>query len=79
VIAIGLLGAVFAAEAVRTLLYDVRGLDPLTFIGAAETLGMAALLACFIPAVRPRECRRSWQWAADRHRTRTQAPWRAAA
>jgi putative ABC transport system permease protein len=51
-IAIGLLGAVFAAEAVRTLLYDVRGLDPLTFIGAAGTLGLAALLACCIPALR---------------------------
>jgi putative ABC transport system permease protein len=51
-IAIGLVAAAFAAEAVRALLYDVHGLDPLTFLGAAGALGLAALLACYIPARR---------------------------
>jgi putative ABC transport system permease protein len=51
-IAIGLVAAAFAAEALRALLYDVHGLDPLTFLGAAGALGLAALLACYIPARR---------------------------
>jgi predicted permease len=51
-IAIGLVAAAFAAEAVRALLFGVRGLDPLTFLGAAAVLYAAALLACYIPARR---------------------------
>jgi putative ABC transport system permease protein len=51
-IAVGLVVAAFATEAVRALLYDVHGLDPLTFVGAAVALGLAALLACYIPARR---------------------------
>jgi putative ABC transport system permease protein len=51
-IAIGLVAAAFAAESVRALLFDVRGLDPLTFFGAAGVIGLAALLACYIPARR---------------------------
>ena len=51
-IAVGLVAAAFAARAVEKLLFDVRGLDPVTFIAAPAILAVAALLACYIPARR---------------------------
>ena len=51
-IGIGLVAASFAALAAESLLFDVRGLDPLTFIAAPIVLAAAALLACYIPARR---------------------------
>jgi putative ABC transport system permease protein len=51
-IVVGLVAAAFAARAVETLLFDVRGLDPLTFIVAPAILAVTALLACYIPARR---------------------------
>ncbi len=51
-IVIGLVAASFAALAAESLLFDVRGLDPLTFIAAPIVLAAAALLACYIPARR---------------------------
>jgi putative ABC transport system permease protein len=51
-IAIGLVAAAVAARAVEKLLFDVSGLDPLTFIVAPAILACAALLACYIPARR---------------------------
>ena len=35
-IVLGLIGAGLAAPAVRTLLFDLRGLDTLTFLGGAR-------------------------------------------
>jgi putative ABC transport system permease protein len=49
---VGLVGAAFAARAVERLLFDIKGLDPLTFIGAPLILAVAALIACYIPARR---------------------------
>jgi putative ABC transport system permease protein len=51
-IVVGLVAASFAALAAESLLFDVRGLDPLTFIAAPIVLAAAALLACYIPARR---------------------------
>ena len=51
-IVIGLVAASFAALAAESLLFDVRGLDPLTFIAAPIVLAGTALLACYIPARR---------------------------
>jgi putative ABC transport system permease protein len=36
----------------QSLLFDVKGLDPLTFASAPLVLGLAALLASYIPARR---------------------------
>jgi putative ABC transport system permease protein len=51
-VALGLAGAVFAARAVESLLFDVRGLDPVAFAVAPVVLGLAALLATYVPARR---------------------------
>jgi ABC-type antimicrobial peptide transport system permease subunit len=48
-------GVGVAAAAVRllaSLLYGVRVLDPLTFLGAAALFAIVGLLACFLPASR---------------------------
>ncbi len=49
---LGLIAAALAAGAMQSLLFDVRGLDPLTFAVAPLLLGAAALLASYIPARR---------------------------
>jgi putative ABC transport system permease protein len=51
-IGLGLVASVFAARAVQHLLFEVRGLDPMTFIIAPGVLAAAALLASYIPALR---------------------------
>jgi putative ABC transport system permease protein len=51
-IAIGIVGAGLAAFAMQSLLFDINALDPLTFIAAPVVLGLAALLASYIPARR---------------------------
>ena len=51
-IVIGVVAASFAALAAESLLFDVRGLDPVTFIAAPIVLAGAALLASYIPARR---------------------------
>jgi putative ABC transport system permease protein len=51
-IGLGLAGAVFAARAVESLLFDMRGLDPITFAVAPLVLGAAALVATYVPARR---------------------------
>jgi putative ABC transport system permease protein len=52
-VAIGLVGAAAAARAVQSLLFvEARGYDAITFASAALVLGIAALLACYIPARR---------------------------
>jgi putative ABC transport system permease protein len=49
---LGLIAAVFAGRAVESLLFQVRGLDPLTFGLAPVALVTAALLATYVPARR---------------------------
>ena len=49
---LGLVAAAFVARAAESLLFDVRGLDPLTFSIAPVVLSLAALLATYIPARR---------------------------
>jgi ABC-type antimicrobial peptide transport system permease subunit len=52
-VAIGLLGAAAASQAVQGLLFaDARGFDPITFAGSALVLMLSALLASYIPARR---------------------------
>jgi ABC-type antimicrobial peptide transport system permease subunit len=49
---IGLLLAVGVGVLLRSLLYEVKALDPMTFIMVPLFLAGAALLACYIPARR---------------------------
>jgi putative ABC transport system permease protein len=48
----GTIAAALAAVAMQSLLYEVRGLDPLTFAIAPVVLALAALLASYVPARR---------------------------
>jgi putative ABC transport system permease protein len=50
--ALGLIAAALAAGAVQSLLFEVDRLDPITFASAPIVLGLAALLASYIPARR---------------------------
>jgi putative ABC transport system permease protein len=51
-IAIGVVGAAAASQAVASLLYGVSRLDPVTYVGVILLLGGVALGACGIPAWR---------------------------
>jgi putative ABC transport system permease protein len=51
-VVLGLIAAALAAGAMQTWLFDIKGLDPLTFVIAPLVLGLAALLASYIPARR---------------------------
>ena len=51
-LAAGLLGALVASQALRSVLYDVAPLDPAALISALLTLSLVALIACFLPARR---------------------------
>jgi putative ABC transport system permease protein len=51
-IGIGLLGAVALSRFVSSLLFGVRALDPLTYITVALLVMAAALLSCYVPALR---------------------------
>jgi putative ABC transport system permease protein len=51
-IGVGLIAAVFASGAMQTLLFEVQGLDPITFVVAPIVLAAAAMLASYIPARR---------------------------
>jgi predicted permease len=48
----GLPVAAFAGRAIRSLLYDVRSSDPMTFGAVAAVLGIVAALAGYLPAFR---------------------------
>lgn len=48
----GLAGAAILARVMKSLLFGVDALDPLTFAGVALTLGLVALAACYLPARR---------------------------
>jgi len=49
---LGSMAAFFAARAMTTLLFGIPPGDPLTYIGIAVVLALAALVACYIPARR---------------------------
>ena len=51
-IAAGLAGAAMLAGVMRSLLFGVDTLDPLTFAAVAAALTVVALLACYVPARR---------------------------
>ncbi len=51
-IAIGMVGAIAAASALRSVLVGISATDPLTLAAASLTLAAAAALACVIPAHR---------------------------
>jgi putative ABC transport system permease protein len=51
-VVLGLIAAALAAGAMETMLFEIRGIDPLTFAGASLVLGLAALLASYVPARR---------------------------
>jgi len=55
-VSVGLVLGVFLAFAagmsLRGLIYQVSEYDPISFIGAAVLLTLAALLACYVPALR---------------------------
>ena len=49
---VGFLGALAASRVLRSLLFEVSATDPLIYVGVALLLGIAAALACWIPARR---------------------------
>jgi putative ABC transport system permease protein len=49
---LGLIAAALGGGAIQSLLFEIKGLDPLTFAIAPVVLGAAALLASYIPARR---------------------------
>jgi predicted permease len=51
-VAIGLLLALALGKVLSGMLYEVSGVDPLAFAGAAVVLAAASLLACYVPARR---------------------------
>jgi len=51
-VGLGLFGAVWLTRLLQQLLFEVTPTDPLTYIGVAAVLGLAALVACYIPARR---------------------------
>jgi predicted permease len=48
----GIVGAAILSRYLRSMLYEVKPTDPLTFLAIAALLAAVALLACFIPARR---------------------------
>ena len=51
-LAIGIAGALVLTRAMQSLLFGVSATDPLTLVGVALVLGLAALLATYVPARR---------------------------
>ncbi len=51
-VVLGMIAAALAAGAMQTLLFDIKGIDPLTFAAAPVFLAVAAVLASYIPARR---------------------------
>jgi putative ABC transport system permease protein len=49
---VGVAGALGISKVMATLLYGVKPTDPVTFVAVAGTLGIVALVACYIPARR---------------------------
>jgi putative ABC transport system permease protein len=51
-IVVGLVGAAFASQILRSLLFGVTPIDPLTFTIVPPALLAVAVLACYLPATR---------------------------
>jgi putative ABC transport system permease protein len=51
-IGLGIAGAFAVTRLLATMLFEVKPTDPLTFVGAAALLMVAALFACWLPARR---------------------------
>jgi predicted permease len=51
-VAIGLAGAMLLAKVLDTLLFGISAHDPMTFLGVAVILLLAALIACYVPSRR---------------------------
>ncbi|HYO99659.1 MAG TPA: ABC transporter permease [Pyrinomonadaceae bacterium] len=51
-VAAGVVGALLLTRLMRSLLFGVSAIDPLTFAGVAALLTLVAFLACYIPARR---------------------------
>jgi ABC-type antimicrobial peptide transport system permease subunit len=51
-IAFGLLGALWLARFMESLLYGVQTTDPLTYLGVMAVFLVATALSCYLPARR---------------------------
>jgi putative ABC transport system permease protein len=51
-IALGLLGAAAASQAIAAMLFDVSSLDPLAYFGVVALLSSVSMIACGVPAWR---------------------------
>jgi ABC-type antimicrobial peptide transport system permease subunit len=51
-VAIGLIGAAVATQAIVSLLFGVSRLDPLTYLGVIALLAGVSAIACWVPAWR---------------------------
>jgi putative ABC transport system permease protein len=51
-ITVGLVGAFALTGTLRSMLYEVEAVDPMTFVGVSVILILAMLVACFVPARR---------------------------
>jgi predicted permease len=51
-LALGVIGAAFAARVIRGLLFGVEPHDPVTLLGVAVLMAVIGIVACWIPALR---------------------------
>ena len=51
-VAIGLAGALWLAQLIATMLFDVTPFDPLSYVVTAAVLLAVAAIACYVPARR---------------------------
>jgi ABC-type antimicrobial peptide transport system permease subunit len=51
-VALGIPAAFYAGHLITSLLYGVKGSDPVAYVGAAIALAMCAAIAGFVPARR---------------------------
>jgi ABC-type antimicrobial peptide transport system permease subunit len=51
-VALGFAGALAAGQAIRRLLFGISPMDPLTLLAVALVIGMAVLIASYLPARR---------------------------
>lgn len=58
--AIGLTGALWLGPMAESQLYQLKGRDPVVFVGAAAVLGIIALVAGFVPAHRASRVEPMW-------------------